>query len=613
MPFTKGVMGDKGDQARREPAPLPRAAALALQDAVAFHRQGRLHDAARLYESVLEADNHHVGSLYGLGLIWAQEGRIDEAIRLIGSAIAHAPEFAEAHNVLGSLLQNLQRLDEAVVYYENAVVLKPGAEMHNNLGNALQAVNRIEEAIAHYETALAARPDFVEAHCNLGVAFHALKRTAAAIACYERALALKPDDFDAHYNMGLALWAANRLDEARAHYEAALATKPPYAEAYRSFGHLLLELGRIEEATVAFETAVEIAPRRPKYYRDLVDLKRVRAGDRHLTALEDLARDLGSLPADERMELHFALGKAYADLERHEPSFRHLLEGNALKRQRIAYDEPAALRALERTQAVFTPALMQAKQGGGDPSAVPVFILGMWRSGTTLVEQIVASHPNVFGGGESRDFEKAVAAFGEPAAFPDAVQAMTGEQLRQFGARYLEGVTALVPPAQRITGAERITDKMPSNFRFVGLIHLALPNARIVHVRRDPIDTCLSCFSKLFTDEQPYIYNLGELGRYYRAYRSLMEHWRRVLPDGVMLDVSYEEIVDDLVLQARRIIAHCGLPWDESCLAFHTTSRPVRTASAAQVRRPIYRTSVGRPRPHPHLLRPLVEGLGEPF
>jgi hypothetical protein len=231
----------------------------------------------------------------------------------------------------------------------------------------------------------------------------------------------------------------------------------------------------------------------------------------------------------------------------------------------------------------------------------------MIRSGTTLVEQILASHPKVHGAGERTDFAdlatRNLTAGGVPATFPESFAAMTREQLADLGAQYLHRIQTLAP------GAERVIDKMPENFRFAGAIHLALPNARIVHVRRDALDTCLSCFSILFAGDQPFAYDLGELGRFYSAYEALMEHWRRVLPDGVMLEVQYEELIADTEGQARRIIAHCGLEWDDNCLAFHRNPRPVRTASALQVRQPIYQSSVGRWLAYRDLLQPLLAEL----
>ena len=323
--------------------------------------------------------------------------------------------------------------------------------------------------------------------------------------------------------------------------------------------------------------------------------------------MEELAQQISSLSNEEQMRLHFALGKALADLGRHDQSFGHLLAGNTIKRQQIVYEEEKVLRSFERAQAEFTPKLVQDSRGLGHPSPVPVFIVGMPRSGTTLVEQMLASHPKVFGAGEVDYFADALAELrgsaGAPLGLAHEVPRVVGAELRQLGAAYFERISAEAPAAQRIT------DKMPQNFRLAGLIHLALPNARIIHCRRDPIDTCLSCFSLLFAGEQPYSYELGELGRFYRGYERLMEHWRRVLPKEVMLEIDYEDLVTDFENRARQILAHCDLEWNDACLTFYKTQRPVNTASMIQVRRPIYRSSIGRWRPYERMLGPLLEAL----
>jgi hypothetical protein len=262
---------------------------------------------------------------------------------------------------------------------------------------------------------------------------------------------------------------------------------------------------------------------------------------------------------------------------------------------------------MERIRAVFTPEMMHAMRDRGDPSPAPVFIIGMPRSGTTLIEQILAGHPLVFAAGESPELRVAVAGLetDHPGlAFPEIVPALTDDALRRHGASYLN---AVAPPGREVG---RFVDKMPGNFHFAGLIRLALPNARIIHVRRDPIDTCLSCFTQLFRVGQHYSYDPRELGRYYRAYETLMAHWHRVLPAGIMLDVRYEDVVADVERESRRIVAHCGLDWDSACLDFHVARRPVRTASAVQVRQPVYATSVGRWRSYGDMLAPLIGALG---
>ena len=259
--------------------------------------------------------------------------------------------------------------------------------------------------------------------------------------------------------------------------------------------------------------------------------------------------------------------------------------------------------------------MIAEKSGGGDASPIPIFVLGMPRSGTTLVEQIIASHPMVHGAGELQTLNDVILTVrgphGDTIRFPEFVPGLDASALHQIGARYVTSVRKLAP--EFAEKCERITDKMPSNYYFAGLIHLALPNAKIIHTIRDPVDTCISCFSKLFSTDLNYSYDLGELGRYYKRYERLMAHWRRVLPRGRILDVRYEEVVADLETEARRIISHCGLPWKDRCLSFHEAIRPVRTASATQVRQPIYKSSVGRWRVYEAHLGPLLDALGAPM
>ena len=334
-------------------------------------------------------------------------------------------------------------------------------------------------------------------------------------------------------------------------------------------------------------------------------MRRFSGDDRYFAQMLQLAETINALGTEEQIDLHFALGKAFADVGDHQRSFEHLLRGNALKRQQITYDEEKTLQRLERIRGVFTAEVLHDKSGLGCPSAAPIFIVGMPRSGTTLIEQILASHPQVFGAGELREMANLAGRIGgaDAAAFPEAVQGLSGEDLRGIGEQYVQTVRRLAPDA------ERIADKMPSNFNLAGLIHLVLPNARIIHARRDPRDTAFSCFSLLFSGTLEFTYDLAELGRYYRAYLELMAHWREALPQEVMLEVQYEDVVGDLEREARRIIAHCDLEWDDACLSFYKTERSVRTASATQVRQPIYQTSIGRWRRHEAQLQPLLREL----
>jgi tetratricopeptide (TPR) repeat protein len=461
-------------------------------------------------------------------------------------------------------------------------------------------------ALASYDRALKVQPNNVEALYNRGLILHELKRFDEALASYDRALTRQPDFADALNNRGNTLHELKRFEEALASYNRTLMLRPNFAEANYNLGLTLTKLGHLSEARTALERAVALAPSKVKYRCDLGNITRFGAGDAHLAALKKLAD--ATLSVGDRIELHFALGKAYDDLGRHADAFTQWLDGNSLKRRQIAYDEAATLGTLDHVRTVFTSELIRTWQNVGNPSPVPVFIVGMMRSGSTLVEQILASHPRVFGGGELTFLPDAVQGIqtirGGSAIYPKLVSGMTEEAFQDLGGRYLTKIERLA------SDPIRITDKMPSNFIFAGLIHLALPNAAIIHTIRDPVDTCLSCFSKLFTEGQHHTYDLAELGRYYRHYQALMAHWHRVLPAGRILDVRYEDVVADLEGQARRIIAHCGLDWDPQCLAFYQTERPILTASAAQVRQPIYNGAVGRWRLHEEALRPLLAEMG---
>jgi tetratricopeptide (TPR) repeat protein len=607
---------------------------------------GRFAEAADLFRQAAKVDRQSADAYHHHGVALTGLKRHEEAVRRYEKALAIRPDFAEAHNNLGYTLQTLGQFERAKTHYEKALALLPNyAEARNNLGIALSALGRHEDAVAQFKAAIALRPSYVEAHRSLANAFGALERYEEAAEHYQKVLASLPHDAEARTALGNTLFRLDRPDEAMAEYQKALAADPNYAEARNSLGNtlhragrsqealthfhrslaidptdarthanlgaLLVALGRTSEANAAFEKAADLSPRKAGHYWNLASARRFAADDRHFVAMQKLASKANSLEVAEQIDLNFALGKAFADVGDQRRSFDHMLAGNALKRQQINYDEAKALAHLERIRAAFTAGLIGEKGGRGDPSLLPVFIVGMPRSGTTLIEQILASHPAVFGAGELRHMTKLSGQIGatdttDATGFPEAVGCLSPEALRDIGTRYVEAVQRLAPDAQRIT------DKMPGNFSFAGLIHLALPNARIIHACRDARDTAFSCFSLLFATGLEFTYDLGELGRYYRGYQALMAHWREVLPEGVMLEVHYEQLVADLEGEVRRIIAHCGLEWDDACLSFYNTERSVLTASATQVRRPIYQSSIGRWRAHADRLQPLLRALEPP-
>ncbi len=531
----------------------------------------------------------------------------EAAIAQFQRVLAVMPEHGRAHAALGRAHAARQCFEEAVAHLERALALAPGsAETHNDLGAYLAALNRNEPAVTQFRRACELSPDFAFAHNNLGNALVALGKHQEAVASYRAAFTLNPNFAEAYANMGSALAELHHPGDALPYFERALALNPHLAETHNNRGQAFVALGHLSDARDSFVRAIALLPERAQFYHGLAGCTRLSEDDPHFVAMTALAENLPSLDEAEQTQLHFALAKAYEDQGRFAEAFAHLSAGNASRRRRIEYDEAATLANMRRFARALGPEILRRAPPRGDAPDVPIFVVGMPRSGSTLVEQILASHPDVFGGGELMYFADEAAALGADAAnLPEVFSSLSAEDLAELGARYRRQLQAVAPRAPRIT------DKLPSNCHFLGLIRLALPNARILHTRRDPIDTCLSCFAQTFSAGLAFSNDLGDLGRYYRSYAELMAHWRRVLPEDAMLEVQYEDLVADLEPQVRRILDYCGLAWDARCLDFHETRRPIITASAAQVRQPIYQRSAGRSRGYGPLLQPLIEALGD--
>ena len=410
-----------------------------------LHQQGRNIEALEYLDAALKLNPTNVSALTNLGLVYAKTGRPEEALATYDKAVAIKSDHLTTLINRGTLLIDLKRPDEALESYDRVLAIKPDhARALYSRANALLMLGRFEEAVQGYDMALALMPDYSEALNNRGNALKELNRMEEALRCYDKALALNPDYPEALNNRGVALRAFNRHSEALACYEKALALNPDSPEAYDNKSVALRELGRVEEAKDAIETAIELAAPTVHLYYNLSLVRRFVRDDVYIRAMEELDHELARLGKDDQIQLQFALGKAYADIGDNDRSFRHLLHGNTLRREITDYDEAAILALTARTQAAFTRELLHSKAGLGDPSRVPVFIVGMPRSGTTLVEQILASHSKVFGAGEIDELGKAILDLGNPERgimqFPEIVSSISGQGLRQLGENYVRRI-----------------------------------------------------------------------------------------------------------------------------------------------------------------------------
>ncbi len=634
----------------------------------------RLDEAIAHGERAVALEPQMAAAHSNLGIAYFDRKDYDRAETCQHRALAIAPDFAPALNNMGSILRERKRNDEALAWYQKSIAADPNyLEPLNNYGALLLEEDRATEAAEALNTALWINPNYAEAICNMGGVHLAMEENEAALAGYQRALELRPVYIEAQMGLAKTLQTLENLPAAetaalraiqidannpKAHallggihteltrpelaekeYDQALALDPECDDALLGLGNLCMELGQMDRAEELFRRALDFKPDNLAARVHISQVKKVKPGDENFVALLDQEKKSAGFSGNKMMSLHFALGKCYDDSKDYDWAFPHFLAGCKLKRAKLSYDPAKAARQFAGVMEIFNQAFIDRLRGTGDPSNMPVFVLGMPRSGTTLTEQIIASHPEVYGAGELHDLlriaersaasnvsplpnpsdnsasglpDSGLRAFGAPASgrgefisFPDNLRVLERQTLTAWGAEYVAGLKQLAPDARRIT------DKMPANYFAVGLIHLMLPNAKIIHVNRNPVDTCLSCFTRLFNRKQEHTYDLAELGQYYVHYARLMDHWRKVLPAGAFLDVQYEDIVADQEAQARRLIAYCGLEWNDACLDFHNTKRSVRTASVTQVRQPIYTSSVERWRHYEKFLGPLLDALGD--
>jgi len=496
-----------------------------------------------------------------------ESGDTEQAIRLYGEVLRALPDHVDALRLLGVALASAGRVRDGVVAAERAVALAADYPLAwSNLGTVLSEADRVEDALAAFRRACAMEPGSALHWFNLGNALAAASDSPGALDAYRQALDIHPD-----HPGGLI-----------------------------GLGHMLKTVGRTDEARTAYYRVLDRSPGHGQVWWSLANLKTHRFSSEDVTAMEGALA--GHLPDGARAAILFSLGKAADDAGDHDAAFARYDEGNRLQRGLVRYDPVQTEMLNDRIVETFDGPFFAARKGWGHDDPAPIFILGLPRSGSTLIEQILASHPDVDGTAELPDLGRLAMSVGrfrsDGTAYPEAVRDIEAADARALGRSY-------IARTRRHRGGRRLfTDKMPNNFPTIGLAHLILPNAKFIDARRHPLDACVGCYRQLFARGQAFTYDLVELGEYYRQYDRMMRHWDAVLP-GRVLRMDYERLVTDQEAQTRRLLAFCGLDWDDACLDFHRTRRAVNTASSEQVRQPLYRDALGSWRRYARHLEPL--------
>jgi tetratricopeptide (TPR) repeat protein len=609
-----------------------------------LRQAGKLEEAAEALEVATKLDPNNAQALNNLGIIQYEKKQFARAVESYQRAIELIPKMAEALNNLGNASRMTGDIDGALHAYQEALTQRAVyPEVYNNLGTLLQQDRKFEEAEHALRKAVQQNPRYVEAHNNLATLLYGqknevealrilgealkfapknvqtliltakiqLKRSNLAAAEQAARLALneEPENSEALTLLGQVLHETDRYDEAIEVLDRALMKAPDSPEALNFYGVALKSVGRLDEAREHILKALRINDSMYGAYanlNDLVDFSEG-VGEELFNRMDAIFESVRNPEADQFLALHFAYAKALDDRGQHEKALDHYITGGRMKRAQLEYKESDTHGFFDSIRAAFPKEAFENRKYEGLDDERPVFIVGMPRSGSTLVEQILSSHPDIYGAGEVKYLARSLGQlrdrFPSLPKYPDMMAKITPGQLDIVAKNYQQAI------GNGAGDSTRITDKLLTNYFFLGLINLMLPNAKVINTRRDPVDTCLSGFTKLFKDDMPHSYDLSELGRYYAKYRELMEHWEQVLPEGFMTVVHYEDVVADTEKEAKRLIEFLGLPWNDKCVDFHKSDRPVKTASVAQVRKPIYKTSVQRWKKYGAGLQPLVDAI----
>ena len=590
----------------------------------ALMKQNRLEEAERELRRALSLKPDFAQVYEDLGSVLAMRQRFDEAIPLFREAIKREPRLPLAHKKLGQALAAVGRGAEADEEFEEFLDKDPEARRvaagveHLRAGRIDEAVGSLRavlkrnpgqvdamrylalayardeqnlgDAEAWLRRATELAPDFTAAWLDLGLVLAEMNKHMDAIECYRSALKSDPENAAVWAGLANAYALASYPEQSLAAFEKSLDLKPDAPGAQMSFAHSLKTLGRQDQAVQAYRAAVRLKPDFGEAYWSMANLKAFRFDDAEVAAMRKQL-DQGDLGASAEIHFSFALAKALEDNGDYDGAWHYYDSGNRKQRMQVTHDPLGMEKRHNEIIEIFTAAYLAEHAGNGCEAADPILIVGLPRSGSTLVEQILASHSQVEGTSELPILNNLANSIGryrpDNALFPKSVLVLKNRDWTAYGQQYMDDAKR-----HRSSEAPFFTDKLPNNFPFIGLLHLILPNAKVINARRHPLDNCLGAYKQLFARGQHFTYDMEELAHYYRCYDRMVSHWHSVLP-GKVLDVHYEDTVNDTEWQVRRILAHCGLPFEDRCLRFHETRRAVKTASSEQVRQPIYTSALG--------------------
>lgn len=590
----------------------------------ALIKQEKFEEAKEQLEFALKIAPDYARLYEELGSVQGQQREYEAAILSFRRAVELDPRLASAHRKLAQSLVAAGRGDEVDAAFEgfldhdrDAALVASGAEhwragryeeaettllsaLRKNVENidAMRFLamvyydqdKKLLDAEALLRRAISIAPDFHQALGNLGRILVDNSKFGEAVEVYERLLELKPNDHDAWAGYGRALAQSGRVKDAEEAYRKSLEINPKAPSVHMARAHMLKTLGSQEEALKAYRKSIEYNPALGESYWSMANLKVFRFTDQEMSAMERQL-DSDKLKEEARINFLFSLGKGFEDRKDYEKAWHYYDQGNQLKRANVAYDPVENELHLKSIREVFSKELIQMHQGAGHKAPDPIFIVGLPRTGSTLVEQILASHSQVEGTAELPNIGTIANGTGkyrsDGLAYPNTLATLTQRDFAAYGKEYLKQVAH-----HRVSGTPFFIDKMPNNFIHVGWIKLILPHAKIINTRRHPMDSLLGVYKQLFAKGQPFTYDTLELAEFYRCYIEMMAHWHDVLP-GQVLDVHYEDTVTDLEAQVRRVLEFCDLEFEESCLRYYETRRAVKTASSEQVRQPIYTSALG--------------------